>query len=166
MNRNTVSAAVIIGIVAIVAIVLVADRRDEAASAGAPAALTGETIDGATFDLATYRGKPVVINFFASWCGPCNAEAPDLVAFAGSHPEVGFVGVDTFDDPLADAKAFIAKYGITYPVVVDNGSAIAQEWGVDGIPTTVFLDASGVERDRIVGGADTAAFEASLQKAE
>jgi cytochrome c biogenesis protein CcmG, thiol:disulfide interchange protein DsbE len=166
MSRNTVTAVVIIGIVAIVAIVLVADRRDTAASSGASATLSGTTIDGQSFDLADTRGKPTVINFFASWCGPCNQEAPDLVAFSKSHPEAAFVGVDTFDDPQADAEAFLAKYGITYPVVVDSGSAIAQQWGVDGIPTTVFLDANGVERDRIVGAADAAAFEASLQKAQ
>jgi cytochrome c biogenesis protein CcmG, thiol:disulfide interchange protein DsbE len=167
MNRNSVTAVVVVGIVAIVAIVLVADRGEEVkTSGGAAAALAGKTLDGTAFDLAAYRGKPVVVNFFASWCGPCNDEAPDLADFAGSHPEVTFVGVDTFNDPTADANAFLAKYGLTYPVVVDSGGEIAGAWGVDGIPTTVFLDSSGIERDRIVGGADRAAFEASLRNVQ
>jgi thiol-disulfide isomerase/thioredoxin len=164
MNRNTVTAAVIIGIVAIVAIVLVADRPGETASAG-PAALTGETIDGASFDLATYRGKPAVINFFASWCPPCNEEAPDLVAFAKAHPEAGFVGVDT-GDKLADGQDFVTKYGIPYPVVFDGDGSLSAPFGFQYIPTTVFLDKDGVEKDRITGAADTQRFEQGLQAAQ
>jgi cytochrome c biogenesis protein CcmG, thiol:disulfide interchange protein DsbE len=171
MSRNAIIGIVIVGVVALVAIVLVVDRPDGSPSGpgsggsdGAGAAtLTGETLAGDSFDLAEYRGKPVVINFFASWCGPCNAEAADLAAFAREHPDVAFVGVDTFDDDLGDGKAFVAKYGLDYPMVYDPDATIAGGWGVEGIPTTVFLDAGGVERERIVGGADKAAFGAALQ---
>jgi cytochrome c biogenesis protein CcmG/thiol:disulfide interchange protein DsbE len=169
MSRNAITALVIVAIVAAIAIVLVVDRPDESQSGAAtsgpdagPATLTGETMEGGSFDLTDYRGRPVVINFFASWCGPCNSEAPDLAAFARENPDVAFVGIDTGDD-LDDGKAFVEKYGLAYPMVFDADGAIAGAWGVDGIPTTVFLDAGGVERDRIVGAADTAAFEQSLQ---
>jgi cytochrome c biogenesis protein CcmG, thiol:disulfide interchange protein DsbE len=165
MNRNTVTAAVVIGIVAIVAIVLVAERRDAATKAGAPVTLSGETIDGAAFDLTAYRGKQVVINFFASWCPPCNEEAPALVEFAKAHPEVGFVGVDT-GDTLAKGQAFAAKYGLPYPVVFDEDGSLSQPFGFQYIPTTVFLDADGVEKDRITGAADTARFEQGLEAAQ
>lgn len=165
MNRNRVTAVVIIGIVLIVAIVLVAARRQAAVSANAPATLVGTTIDGAAFDVSIYRGKPVVINFFASWCPPCNDEAPGLAAFAKAHPEAGFVGVDT-GDKLADGQAFAAKYGLPYPVVFDGDGALSQPFGFKYIPTTIFLDSNGVEKDRITGAADTARFEQGLSAAQ
>jgi cytochrome c biogenesis protein CcmG, thiol:disulfide interchange protein DsbE len=172
MSRNAITALVIIAVVAIVAVVLVVDRPDEprsgtgaSGSDGGPAALTGETMDGSRFDLADYRGKPVVVNFFASWCAPCNSEAPDLAEFARENPDVAFVGVDT-GDKFDDGTAFAEKYGLGYPMVFDPDWTIASAWGVDGIPTTVFLDPSGVERDRIVGAAGKADFEQSLQSVQ
>jgi DsbE subfamily thiol:disulfide oxidoreductase len=127
--------------------------------------LAGTTLNGVAFDLASYRGKPVVVNFFASWCPPCNSEAPDLAAFARAHPEVGFVGVDV-NDKQADAQGFVNKYGLPYPVVYDPNGAVGGVWKVDAIPTTFFLDAQGVVQARIVGAADRATFEADLQKAQ
>jgi thiol-disulfide isomerase/thioredoxin len=126
--------------------------------------LTGPTLDGGTFNLDTYAGKPVVINFFASWCPPCNQEAPDLVAFARAHPEVGFVGV-AVNDGLTDAEGFVRQYGIPYPVVFDPAGSTGELFGFDGIPTTVFLDKDGIEKARITGGASQEMFEADLKKA-
>ena len=170
MNRNAITALVIIAIVSVVVVVLVADRPDtqsvaSGGSGGDDATLTGETIEGASFDLAQLRGRPVVINFFASWCQPCNDEAPDLAEFARENPDVAFVGVDTGDD-LDDGRAFVDKYGLDYPIVFDPDGRIGGAWGVDGIPTTVFLDADGVERDRIVGATDKAGFEQALQSVQ
>ena len=119
---------------------------------------------GETFDLATTRGRPTVVNFFASWCPPCNSEAPDLVAFAAAHPEASFVGV-AVNDERADTEAFVDKYGIAYPVVYDPEGGTGNDWGVSGIPTTFFLDAQGTIKDTIVGAASREQFEASLQKA-
>jgi cytochrome c biogenesis protein CcmG, thiol:disulfide interchange protein DsbE len=127
--------------------------------------LAGQTLNGVAFDLSAYRGKPVVVNFFASWCPPCNSEAPDLVAFARAHPGTGFVGVDVNDKP-ADAQAFVSKYGLPYPIVYDPNGTVGGVWKVDAIPTTFFIDANGVVKDHIVGAADRATFEAGLQKAQ
>jgi len=135
------------------------------ASGGDRAApLTGTTLTGATYDLAAHSGKPVVINFFASWCPPCNMEAPDLVAFAKAHPDVQFVGVDV-NDKQADATAFVARYRLPYPVVYDPGGAVGGLWKVDAIPATFFIDAGGVVRDHVVGAADRATFESKLKSA-
>lgn len=141
--------------------------RDSAGSSGSgePVAVSGTTIDGQTFDLSQYEGKPVVINFFASWCPPCNEEAADLVAFSKAHAEAGFVGVAT-GDKLDDTKAFVDKYGIAYPVVFDGDGSVSQPFGFQYIPTTVFLNADHIETSRLTGAQNSETFEQNLEQAK
>jgi cytochrome c biogenesis protein CcmG/thiol:disulfide interchange protein DsbE len=100
------------------------------------------TVGGGTLSSSELRGTPLVINFWASWCDPCNQEAPDLQATWTQYQAKGVrvVGVD-YEDRLADAQAFVAKYGITYPSVVDKGGELATKFGVRGVPETFFVDA-------------------------
>ena len=100
------------------------------------------TVGGGTLASSELRGAPVVINFWASWCDPCNMEAPDLEATWKQYQAKGVrvVGVDYEDQP-ADARAFVAKYGISYPSVVDTGGELATKFGVRGVPETFFIDA-------------------------
>ena len=77
-------------------------------------ALQGKTLDGETFDLTSLRGKPVVVNFWASWCGPCNKEAPELVRFAAQN-RAHVVGVN-IDDKGGNARSFARKYGLDFPL--------------------------------------------------
>jgi thiol-disulfide isomerase/thioredoxin len=162
VNRITLTA--IIAVVVIAGVVVYAQTRGDGGEGGGET-LTGTTLTGETFDLTSTRGKPTVINFFASWCPPCNAEAPDLVAFAKSHPEIAVVGV-AVNDERADTEAFVEKYGVTYPVVYDPEGGTGSDWGVSGIPTTFFLDGAGAVQDTIVGAASAEQFEASLEKAK
>ena len=131
-------------------------------AAGAPRSLRGTTLTGRRFDLTTLRGRRVVINFFAQWCPPCNAEAPDLAAFAKAHPDIAFVGVDV-NDQAAKGRAFVHEYGLTYQVVSDPRGAIAAAWGVTSIPTTFFIDGGGVERAVTVGATSRQTFEEKLK---
>ncbi len=160
-----IALAVAIGVVAVAAIVVYAQTRAADGASGGGRTLVGTTLDGASFDLAATRGRPTVVNFFASWCPPCNAEAPDLVAFSAAHPEAVVVGV-AVNDQRADTQAFVEKYGVAYPVVYDPQGSLGDDWGVSGIPTTFFLDAQGAIVDTIVGAAGLERFEAGLQKAK
>lgn len=100
------------------------------------------TVGGGTLASSDLKGTPVVINFWASWCDPCNLEAPDLEATWKQYQARGVrvVGVD-YEDQTADAQAFVAKYGISYPSVVDKGGQLATKFGVRGVPETYFVDA-------------------------
>jgi thiol-disulfide isomerase/thioredoxin len=90
------------------------------------------------------HGTPVVVNAWASWCGPCEAEAPRLRAAAEAHPEIQFIGVDILDS-RDGAEAFIADQGIDYPSLFDPPGAIRTDLGGIGQPVTAFFDASGAQ---------------------
>ena len=93
--------------------------------------------------LSQLRGRPVVINVWASWCGPCVVEAPDIAAAAREFQgRVQFIGVDVLDQ-LGPARAFIRKYGWTFPSVFDPTAAIRNDLGFIGQPVTLVIDGSG-----------------------
>lgn len=94
--------------------------------------------------LSDFAGQVVVMNFFASWCGPCELEAADLerVWQANRGRGVTFVGI-AVQDRASDAAAFVKKHAVTYPAAIDERSAVMQTYRVSGIPTTVIVDAQG-----------------------
>jgi cytochrome c biogenesis protein CcmG, thiol:disulfide interchange protein DsbE len=96
--------------------------------------------------LSAFKGKPVILNFWASWCGPCTQEAPFLQkAWPGLHAQgIVFLGIDS-GDITNEALAFLKQYGITYPNVQDTfDSAIAINYSGTGFPTTIFINKDGI----------------------
>ncbi len=101
------------------------------------------TFDGQAVNLGQYLGRPMVVNFFASWCGPCAREMPDFQAFhVARSDEVTFVGVSLQDTPEA-AQALADRTGATYDLVRDTESELFRAVGGTSMPTTVFISASG-----------------------
>lgn len=134
------------------------------ADRGAPLVLAGPTLDGSTLDVASLRGRVVVVNDWASWCVPCREETPALVALAReSDPaDVAVVGLNVTDDPAA-AQAFVDEYAVPYPSIEDpDGTLLTTIPGVppSALPSTVVLDRSGRVAARIIGAVDPAELRA------
>ncbi|WP_459676792.1 TlpA family protein disulfide reductase [Acidisoma sp. 7E03] len=113
--------------------------------------------DQQALTLAHYRGKGVVLNLWATWCGPCAAELPTLDALAAAVRADDIVVLPVSSDAggAATVRAFYDRQGIDHlPVLLDPQGAIVQAWSVPGIPLTVVFDRSGQPRARLIGGAD------------
>ena len=125
--------------------------------------LAGTTLDGDALDIKNYQGKVVVVNVWASWCGPCRSEAVELANLANefANQEVQFVGLNTRDG-LAAAKAFNERFNTGYPSIQDQEGTLTLAFGNLGpaaTPTSIVLDKEGRVAGRVLG----AITEASLR---
>lgn len=93
--------------------------------------------------LASLRGRPAAINFWASWCDPCQKEAPDLERVAQAlHGRASLVGVD-WTDGTGNARSFVNQHHLTYPNLIDRDGTAGRNYGLNGLPTTFIIDAGG-----------------------
>lgn len=115
--------------------------------------ITGTTLDGTPFDLASLRGRPVVVNFWGPSCIPCRDEFPQFLRELDAHRDEGLaiVGVLT-DDPPEPARQFVAEYHATWPTVVDPDGSIKRTYRVVARPHTWFIDRAGVIKAMQIGG--------------
>ena len=106
---------------------------------------TLKDLQGNAISLADYRGRPVLLNFMHTWCVPCNNSAPRMNAAYEANQDKGFVilSVDVQEPPSA-TQAFIDKYDLKYPFVLDPDGKVLQLYGARGMPISYFLDANGV----------------------
>lgn len=148
MNRTVLIVGLVIA-AAVVAILFVGLGKDPQAIDSplvgnvAPAFALREVGSGRTVDLTQYRGKPVVLNFWATWCNPCWEEHPTLVSTAQQYgDQVQFLGV-VFQDTEDKIMNFLNARGSSYPTLVDQAGKTAIAYGVGGVPETYFLDATG-----------------------
>ncbi len=116
---------------------------------------TLDTLDGAAATLSAYRGQVVIVNLWASWCGPCRAEMPAIQKVYAANRERGLAVLavnGTFQDSEADARGFARTYGLTFPILFDQDGAVSRRYLLRALPSTFFVDRRGIIRSVVVGG--------------
>ncbi|NOU97931.1 redoxin domain-containing protein [Paenibacillus sp. LMG 31456] len=112
---------------------------------------TLKALDGKGYEVGGEREKPLIVNFWASWCGPCHEEAPDLKRMYdkyGGQMDLYSVNV-TKDDRLEDVKGFVKKYDLSFPVLLDQKGTSAELYRILFVPTSFLIDKHGILRDVI-----------------
>ncbi len=123
-------------------------------------------LDGNTVRLRDLRGEAVVLNFWATWCGPCRVEMSDIQKIHERYGEQGVtvIGID-LDETVADVREYVDAGGFTWTFVIDNTGSVARDYRVDVIPTSFFIDGDGTIRSIAMGAMSEALMEEKLAKA-
>jgi cytochrome c biogenesis protein CcmG/thiol:disulfide interchange protein DsbE len=121
--------------------------------------------DGKKLSLSDLRGKPVVLNVWASWCDPCREEAPAIERVWQQYQDRGvvFVGIDIWDSE-ADGKGFIERFGLTYPNGPDAAGNIGKQYGVTGVPETFLIGKDGKVARKFIGAVSERQLAASVEE--
>ncbi len=171
--RNTAAGLAVVALllVAVLATSSSGSRLGESPLLGRPAPeLAGPSVlaGGGDFELSSQAGRWVLVNFFATWCVPCQAEHPDLLRFSAAHAEAGdarVVSVVFSDDP-DDVARFFDEKGGSWPVLDDAVGQAALEWGVTGIPESFLVGPDGTVRAKVTGGIQYEKLEELLAQAQ
>lgn len=123
-----------------------------------------ETLDGARVRLSDLRGRPVLINFWATWCPPCREEFPLMVTAYEEHADDGLEILGVMHQDFADgARAFAEDMGARWPILDDRDDAAYDDYIVSGLPTSYFVDANGIVRAFSLGGFNEDGLTAQLE---
>ncbi|RME86996.1 MAG: TlpA family protein disulfide reductase [Anaerolineae bacterium] len=142
---------------------LSADRSGSATAGAIPAPQKGflapdftlPTLDGGEIRLAGQRGQVILLNLWASWCGPCQAEMPAMQRVYEAYREQGFTVLAvnaTSQDHLADVQAFVARHGLTFPILLDARGEVSRLYNLRSLPTSFFIGRDGMIREVVIGG--------------
>lgn len=157
MIKKVIAAVVIVALFA-VAMVQAMGKEDQETSSqkiglevgNTPPDFELKTLSGDTVKLSDYKGKKVMLNFWATWCPPCKAEMPDMQKFyEGNKDRVEILAVNM--DTTNDVAGFVKEYGLTFPILLDEENEVNKDYGIVSIPTTFFIDEDGVIKQKITG---------------
>jgi thiol-disulfide isomerase/thioredoxin len=124
-----------------------------------------KSANGKSYKLSTFKGKVVIVNFWATWCGPCRKEIPDFIEVYKKYKNKGLViiGVSVDKDGWSAVTPFVDSTKINYPVVLANQKVVENYGGVEAIPTTFIVDKKGYIADQQIGMMSLKDLEAKLQ---
>lgn len=173
MKRTITIWSIVVLVVIVAFSVFLGSRQPVAPATSAPSpllgkaapAVRGEKLGGGRLSLQSDRGHIVVLNFWASWCGYCRTEAPNLSTFAWHqrHNDVDVVGV-VFNDSVSAAMSFSRHFGSLYPSIIDPNGEIANEYGVFSSPTTFVINASGRIAATLLGPVTVGQLDEVIQR--
>ncbi|MFQ5867738.1 MAG: TlpA disulfide reductase family protein [bacterium] len=123
-------------------------------------------LDGNSLTLSDFKGKVIILNFWATWCPPCRMEIPDFVELYEKYKDEGLliIGVNLDGGDSRSVKQFLEKYKINYPIVLGNVKVTEDYGGIRAIPTTFVIDRNGNIREKYVGYRPRATFEDQAKK--
>jgi cytochrome c biogenesis protein CcmG, thiol:disulfide interchange protein DsbE len=116
---------------------------------------TLETADGRAISLSSLRGQPVLLNIWASWCGPCRAEMPAIERVFQEYKVKGLniLAINaTSQDQISQALSFVRENNLTFPILFDEQGDVNRQYNVQALPTTFFIDANGIIKEVVIGG--------------
>lgn len=156
----------LVGVISVIIVVGIALARRGQPTDGTAPDFTATTFDGQTLRLSDLRGQVVVLNFWASWCGPCRQEAPTLQALSAEYRDRGvvFLGI-AYAEEDARSLAFIDEFSITYLNAPDRGTVISETlYGITGVPETFIIDQNGMVAEFIPANVSEAQLRATLDR--
>ena len=111
-----------------------------------------QNLDGQSVSLNDLKGKPVLINFWATWCGPCVSEMPYIQEIYDEWSGKGLIVLAiNIGDSSSEAEQFLQNHNLSLPVLLDTGKVVARRYNIRGIPTTFFIDKDGIIQEKIIG---------------
>lgn len=124
------------------------------------------TLEGETVRLSDFKGKPVLVNFWATWCGPCRSEFPDFQKAAVDNAgDLVIIGINnTTTDQKDQIPAFLEEFGVTFSIVLDESGDTAKAYNILGLPTSIFIDRNGNVNEIFTGPINKAYIEAKLSE--
>lgn len=158
MYRWLVGGLVVVAVVVLTAMYVPSDFDQALHTYGGPAGQVGTdlpeavvpNVEGGRIDLAAYKGRPVLVNLWATWCGPCRREMPALERLSKEQSGLTVIAIDQREDP-AIVRSYVKRFGVTFAVGIDDSQQLGTDLHLIGLPSSFFVDRDGVIRDAVDG---------------